>query len=492
MKMPKNSYQHLFQNMKNAVYLVAIDSAGKDGKFIDFNKAALQLLGYSTKEMESISVLDIIPKKLHATYPLFKKLTKGSDFKLFNTKHLTKEGKEVSLEIENHFFKHDGNELVWSILREIPKEEKLITSLNNEVEVAKQYFNLAGVIFVSMDLDGKIQDMNHVGCNILGYETQFVNGKLELKENGFTTIEGLDWFENFIPEENRARLRKLHFEAIKHQSLADEYYINEVLCKDGSRKMISWHNAFLKNEQGEITGSLSSGMDISMRINAENEILKEKERTEKVMMDALLSGQEKERHRIAADLHDSIQPLLSTIKRKVESFSAYTKELPKEKKNEYLQISKLLNQALVEIKAISYNLVPPTLKEFGLINTLQDLCENMDLAGKATVQFISTNTSNGFGRELEIGLYRIAQELLTNSLKHSEADHIILQLIGHDNSVMLIVEDDGIGFDNNTRKAGLGMKNIESRVKALDGRLDIDATKGKGCTIIVEIPIINN
>lgn len=355
--------------------------------------------------------------------------------------------------------------------------------------MTRQYFELAGVIFVSLDIDGKIKLINRTGCHILGYETKGSNDAFRIKDNGFINIIGKDWFDLFIPEENREYLRKMHREHIQEQKEdPKEFYDNEVLCKDGSRKMISWHNRIIRDEKGIIIGSLSSGMDITERVKIENELKEERERAEKMMMDALLEGQEKERQRIAADLHDSIQPLLSTIKRKVEAFKPFVSDLSKEKKKEYLQITSLLNEALVEVKAISYNLVPPTLKEFGLINTLQDLCENMDQAGKANVQFIATNLKEKIRSEVEIGLYRIAQELLTNSLKHSSADLITLQLIGHPTSLMLLIEDNGVGFDNKSRKSGLGIKNIISRVKALDGELHVDSMTGKGTTIIIEIP----
>ncbi len=487
-KMPENYYAHLFKSMKDAVYLTSFGTKLRSSKFLDFNEATLKLLGYTEKEMKVLSLADILPEKFHATYPLFKKSANISTCEQFETEHIKKDGSLVEVEINCIFFKNDGNDLAYSIVHEITKEEKITNTFKKEIEIARRYFDLAGVIFVSLDLNGKIKVMNQTGCKILGYKTQLVDGKLEVNENGFSRLEELDWFDNFIPEENRALLRKLHFEALKNKSLADEYYMNEVLCKDGSRKMISWHNAFLKDENGEITGSLSSGMDISERMRAEEELQQERERSEKVMMDAILEGQEKERQRIAADLHDSIQPLLSTIKRKVESFKSFTKDLSKEKKKEYKKINSLLNQSLIEIKSISYNLVPPTLKEFGLINTLQDLCENMDLAGTAMVHFIASNMSETLNNDLEIGLYRIAQELLTNSLKHSEAAHITLQLIGHKDTVILIIEDNGIGFDNNMRKAGLGMKNIFTRVKNLGGVIDIDSAKGKGSTIIVEVP----
>jgi PAS domain S-box-containing protein len=486
--MPENYYAHLFKNLKDAVYLTSSGAKPGSSKFIDFNAATLRLLGYTEKEMQALSLADILPKKWHASYPLFKRDLKNSACEAFETEHITRDGSLVEVEVNCIFFKCERNDLVYSIVHEISKEKKITNTLKKEIEIARKYFDLAGVIFVSLDLKGKIKVMNQTGCKILGYKTQMVDGKLEVKKNGFTSLEGLDWFETFIPEEDREMMRKLHFDALSKQSLDDEYYVNEVLCKDGSRRMISWHNAFLRDENGTITGSLSSGMDVSERMRAENELHQERERSEKIMMDAILKGQEKERQRIAADLHDSIQPLLSTIKRKVESFKSFTKDLSKEKKQEYQKINSLLNQSLVEIKSISYNLVPPTLKDFGLINTLQDLCENMDLSGKATVHFIASNMDEKLNNDKEMGLYRIAQELLTNSLKHSEADHITLQLIGHEDSVILIIEDDGIGFDNNMRKAGLGMKNIFTRVKNLGGVVDIDSVKGRGSTIIVEVP----
>lgn len=89
---------------------------------------------------------------------------------------------------------------------------------------------------------------------------------------------------------------------------------------------------------------------------------------------------------------------------------------------------------------------------------------------------------------MALALFRIAQELITNAVRHSEAKKVFLQVIDHGTSIMLTVEDDGIGFDPMKESVGLGLRNIRSRTELLEGMVDIDSTPGKGTMTTVEIP----
>jgi len=154
----------------------------------------------------------------------------------------------------------------------------------------------------------------------------------------------------------------------------------------------------------------------------------------------------------------------------------------------------LVDYAVQETKAISQNLMPAALENYGLEKTLITLSEKISLSSKVTINFHSFNLDKRFKKNIEIGLYRIAQELTNNALKHSNAQEINIQLIQHKTSILLMVEDDGVGFEaveEGNIMTGSGLNNIITRVKSLHGTFSIDSSPGNGTIATVEIPLNN-
>jgi len=207
-------------------------------------------------------------------------------------------------------------------------------------------------------------------------------------------------------------------------------------------------------------------------------------------MHALVRGQESERHRIALELHDGIQSLLSTVKVKLELLQIQL-ENPSTQLNEDLsEIQSTLEQAQNEVSSISRNLKPPALIDFGLVVALQNTCDHLEKHTLLKVQFIHSGNLVGLDELSEVSFYRIVQEALNNTKKHSGATAVTVQLIGHSDSIVLTIEDNGKGFKNDPNRTGLGLHSIMARTKALAGKLEIDSTPERGTTILVEIPRI--
>ncbi|MCR9249422.1 MAG: sensor histidine kinase [bacterium] len=212
--------------------------------------------------------------------------------------------------------------------------------------------------------------------------------------------------------------------------------------------------------------------------------------TEYQSLNSMLEGQEMERKRIAREIHDGIGPLLSTVKMNLANIEGEIDHLPKDMAIKFRQSYQLIDEAAGDLRAISHNLMPKVLSDFGLIEALETLCEKIDLHKKVNVEFICTGFDERLDEVSELGMYRICQELLNNSLKHANASYIAIQLFKSANSVRLSYEDDGVGFDTNQYVDGIGLMNIESRVKALAGEFLIDSSEGKGMTATIEVPLI--
>lgn len=217
-----------------------------------------------------------------------------------------------------------------------------------------------------------------------------------------------------------------------------------------------------------------------------------KQREQITVYNAMLQGQEQERNRIARDLHDGLGGMLAGVKLKLSSI------VSKEKHHNHLiqpdmEIYKVihqLDQSVDELRRIARNMMPESLIYMGLEPALSDLCKSLN-SDKTSVVFEAFNLRDAYEQALQITVYRIIQELLTNAIKHAEAQSIMVQCSENENRLYLTVEDDGKGFDPNLvkQKEGIGLSNIRNRVNLLQGTVEIHSRLGEGSTFSIEIPL---
>ena len=202
---------------------------------------------------------------------------------------------------------------------------------------------------------------------------------------------------------------------------------------------------------------------------------------------AVLLGEETERQRIARDLHDGLGGLLSGVKLKLTNIKG-NQVLSEEYVNRFDMALGLLDTSIGELRRVAHNMMPESLVKYGLKDALQDFCNQIDIDKKINVHFQFFGEEKRIDSSIESSVYRIAQELINNSLKHAEADKLVMQLIMEGNRVHLTVQDDGKGFDitqiDETKSSGL--RNIRSRVDTFKGRIDLTSAPGKGTEVTVE------
>lgn len=205
-------------------------------------------------------------------------------------------------------------------------------------------------------------------------------------------------------------------------------------------------------------------------------------------VNAFMKGQEKERGRIASDLHDRLGSLLSTVKLHFSSIETTITD-PENKENFEYAI-KLLDKSVSEVRSVSHNLTKEVLTQLGLIHTIENLVEAINSAGKLKINLFTPGTEQKFSSEIEIELYRVIQETLTNIIKHANASEVTIQFLVNNNMLNLIIEDDGVGFDPAVVKSdGMGLSNIYNRVNKIKGTYSIDSSPGAGSTFIFDIPL---
>lgn len=206
-------------------------------------------------------------------------------------------------------------------------------------------------------------------------------------------------------------------------------------------------------------------------------------------MSAMMEGQEKERKRIAQDLHDRIGSQLAAVKLNMEALEDKVEKGQAESMEQFGKTYGLLDHLVEEVRKISHNMVSGVLMKFGLEAALRDLAQHISGSGKIKIEVRVFNLDERIDGQVEIAIYRVVQELVANALKHAQAQLISISLNRQDNNLNVVVEDDGKGFDLALVEKGMGLENIRQRVEALEGKLNIDAKPGRGTTVIVDVPI---
>jgi len=199
---------------------------------------------------------------------------------------------------------------------------------------------------------------------------------------------------------------------------------------------------------------------------------------------------EQERTRMSRELHDGLGSMLSGIK---HSFVAMKNQLELNDSDElkfHHNIDKL-NESIKELRNISHSMASDSLLKYGLENSLRDYCSNTSEPGVLNISFTAIDTDHiQLSEEQSFHIFRIVQELLQNIIKHAEAKNAILQISYNAHRLYIAVEDDGNGFDMNgiKHKKALGLKNVETRVKILKGRIDYQTAHLKGTSVLIEVP----
>lgn len=200
---------------------------------------------------------------------------------------------------------------------------------------------------------------------------------------------------------------------------------------------------------------------------------------------SMLEGQEQERARIASDLHDSLGGLLASIKSHFNALKPTAEQPTITEKTNYL-----IDEAATEVRRISHNMMPRALVLAGLNGALQDLALDLKSQG-VDCDLELFGLDDQLEQHTSLTIYRIVQELAHNVIKHAHATHLLLQLLRNDGLLTIIAEDNGKGFNvqEAIQKKGLGLANIESRVKLLNGSIEWDAVPEEGTTVSISIPL---
>ncbi|MEY4540692.1 MAG: hypothetical protein RLZZ306_2449, partial [Bacteroidota bacterium] len=210
---------------------------------------------------------------------------------------------------------------------------------------------------------------------------------------------------------------------------------------------------------------------------------------EKVRAASLMEGQEGERKRLAADLHDGIGQMLTGLRLHSEKVKSFDFTNTKQEKS-FNELQNLIQETIEATRTVSFSLAPSVLSDFGVVPAIRILTEQVSKVKNMTFN-IQSGKINRLPEAIETCLYRITQEAIHNATKYANSDFINIQLSENEQFVRLIVSDNGEGFDLKSAKnkmEGSGLKNMQARAELLNGTFKIKSKIGEGTSIKIEIP----
>jgi two-component system, NarL family, sensor histidine kinase UhpB len=246
---------------------------------------------------------------------------------------------------------------------------------------------------------------------------------------------------------------------------------------------IAWHNISYKNRPA----ILVLAGDVTERIQLEEELNEQRISRQKQITEAVILAQEKERTEIGKELHDNVNQILGASNLYINT--AMTDD---EMRQELLQRStELVSSAINEIRKISKSLITPGLREIGLIDSIEDIIDDLKFTkDKLVINLdIQSISEEQIEDRRKLTLFRIVQEQLNNIVKHANATRALIRLSGEQDHIVLTVSDNGVGFDVARHRKGVGITNIISRAELFNGRVEIQSTPGEGCTLTVSLPM---
>lgn len=207
---------------------------------------------------------------------------------------------------------------------------------------------------------------------------------------------------------------------------------------------------------------------------------------------AIIEAEEKERRRIAQDLHDGIGQILSAAKLNLSSLESTMTNETESQRFALKNTLDLIDDSVREVRTVSHSMMPNTLIKLGLASAIKEFITKIGSLPNLKVDLEIVGLDHRLEENAETALYRAIQEIVNNIIKHAKANKIGIQIIRHENELSIVIEDNGVGFDVQkiNEFGGIGLKNILSRIEFINGTVHFDSIPGRGTTVIMEVPLV--
>jgi len=455
------------------------------GRIVSLNPYMEEVSGYRLAEVQGRDWFDTFMPERERRHirELFAKAIGGVCTRGNINAIVTKGGQERQIEWYDNTLKDGVGRIVGllAVGQDITERKRAEEAVRREKELAQKYLDVAAVMFIVLDSRGNITLVNRKGTEILEFDQNEIIGK--------------NWFENFIPPDQKERLRNI-FDQLMSGEIEDlEYVESSVLTKNGRERIIAWHNALLKDENGRIIGTLSSGNDITDRREAEKRLLDYQSQL-KTLTAELLLAEEHERRRLAIGIHDQIGQGLVLAKLSLQSLMA---SLPGRNISTHLdKVYAAIDKVIQDAHSLTFELSNPVLHELGFTAAVEQWLDEQ-LGNKYGIKctFNADKVHSKLDNKAGIVLFQAVRELLVNVIRHSGADTVEVCIHEVGGKIKIIIKDNGIGFNpsgpgllsSKNKTGGFGLFGVRERLEYLKGHLNISPAQGKGTIVTLTVPL---
>jgi PAS domain S-box-containing protein len=466
-------FHQLIEQAADAIFL------HDQGKIIEVNQRACDSLGYTREELLGMSIFDLEVDL--AEDSIKKNWQPGNDSpRTIRGTHRRKDGTIFPVEVRAGKFEYGERRLRLNLVRDISERVQAERALKESEEKYRLLVNQIPAVVYQGYNDCTIDLFDRKVEELTGYpKEEFDSRKLK--------------WGDLILREDLSEARRIFIEALKgDRSCVREYRIRR---KDGEIRSIQDRGHIYCDDAGKVACIKGIFFDITDRQNAEKK-LRESEQNLRHLASELLHAQERERIRIAHELHDDLGQSLLLLKLQLSTMArGLPVELQKPRQECVASIDNV-QEIIDSVRRLSHDLIPPTLSEIGLksaINVLlEEFCRHHDLDYSLDMD----DLKGLFSPDRELNIYRIVQESLTNIGKYAQATQVFVSLKRKDHEVRLSVEDNGKGFEvdqiltHRDRKRGLGLASMEERARIMGGTFHLWSKPEKGTKMHINVPLI--
>jgi PAS domain S-box-containing protein len=349
--------------------------------------------------------------------------------------------------------------------------ETSLATLRTSEEKFRTLFENLELGVLEVDQEDRVIYANEAFNKMLGYTSEEIQGKIAhalflAKKEEVKTFEK----NNALREKGKGSVYELTLQR-----------------KDGILITSVISGAPVFDLQGNVKGSVGIHWDVTKIRSMEKTMLEQEVRKEQELAEARLQAEDQQRYEIGQDLHDGVGQMLVYI----NMYIGMLKSKGTLTKKELTALEKALQNTIDQVRTLSRLLAPPELKDIGLRESIRELINSCSVMKKPTftLEIYSPQEDYNLNLSKKRMIYRVVQELLNNTFKHAEADHVTLTLHFDKKNFYLVYEDDGRGFDLQNIRKGIGLDSIQSRIKFHQGALEIKSELGKGSITRISIPI---
>lgn len=466
----RDRYVSVFQNMNDALFAVDVEEDGRF-KFIEFNRMGEEVTGIKSEQA--------IGKYSYEVFPKF------ADY--LNWRYSTcRDSKKVVTYVEQLEFKTGIKDFKTSLVP-IIEDDKVVRIIGIAHDITDQIASEK----IILDKEEKLRYALQASQDAI-IDWNLENGVIEFSDALFRM---LGYEKGEIQEDLESMVNITH-----SADIGDAQKLDMIKIVNNLKEGAQFANSFrMKKKSGEWLWMLLKGKVVERDekgkavrfVGTLTNITGEKQKT-KERLETILLTEDNERSRISREIHDGLQQTLTITALNLEFAKKEEHKLSERAQNKLATAWEYLQKSIAESRTVAHSLMPKAIVDFGLVSACKSLLMQYDNSIEETSFRFDENLGDVRipDKNVEVTLYRILQESLNNITKYAQATEVTVQLKMYDDVLIMMIEDNGIGFDVEAvlmKGIGFGLKSMQNRIDAISGHLEIDSNPGKGTVVIVEI-----